>query len=389
MTSATRSVFPVPLNVPATRRPPSRWASSAARYRLATTRTRSTGSTGRASVSTEPTMVSAMVSIRACFVLTCQLTELRWTSSVRATPRRESRSRPSRSSVVNAAAMTSSRVKRMGCLRLLESRAERRLGYLVPSLPFGDPGRVLVLDHRERARPEEDPQWRFLGVDDRQDGGAGGAGVAPLAGRASHGGAEVVVDRQPLGVHGRRSGPIGGVPGRLDERDLDAEALHLGRQAVGETLQPELGRVVEAEAGQGEHPGDGRHLDDVAAALRPHVRQGSLRDPQRTEQVDVDLVAGLLLAHLLDHAEQAVAGVVHHDVEPAEVIDRLLNDGDDGRPIGDLELQGQDGVAVLGDQVVERRGRTAQGGDTVTALECGLRPFAAEALGRTGDEPNL
>ena len=60
------------------------------------------------------------------------------------------------------------------------------------------------------------------------------------------------------------------------------------------------------------------------AALLAQERQRGLGDPQRAEQVGLDLVAGLGLAELLDHAELAVAGVVDDDVEAAEVLVRLL-----------------------------------------------------------------
>ena len=52
------------------------------------------------------------------------------------------------------------------------------------------------------------------------------------------------------------------------------------------------------------------------------IGQRGLGDPQRAEQVRLDLRAGVLLADLLDHPEQAVAGVVDDDVEAAEVLVR-------------------------------------------------------------------
>ena len=71
-------------------------------------------------------------------------------------------------------------------------------------------------------------------------------------------------------------------------------------------------------------PADGGDLDDVAAALLAQVGECGLGDPERAEQVRLDLVAELLLADLLDHPELAVAGVVDDDVEAAEVLMRLL-----------------------------------------------------------------
>ena len=60
---------------------------------------------------------------------------------------------------------------------------------------------------------------------------------------------------------------------------------------------------------------DARDLDDVARALRAHDRQRRLRDPQRAEDVGLQLRAHLGLGQLLDHAEVPVARVVDDDVE--------------------------------------------------------------------------
>jgi len=77
--------------------------------------------------------------------------------------------------------------------------------------------------------------------------------------------------------------------------------------------------VVNADAGERGDPTDGGNLQEVTAALGAQERQRRLGDPQRPEQVGLDLLAGLRFAELLNHVELAVAGVVHHDVEPAEV----------------------------------------------------------------------
>ena len=118
-------------------------------------------------------------------------------------------------------------------------------------------------------------------------------------------------------------------------------------------------------------------------------RQRGLGDPQRAEQVGLELVAGVGLAELLDHAELAVAGVVDDDVEPAEVLVRLRDGGEVGVAVGDVELERQQPVAVLLDEVVEGGQVARGGGDRVAALEGGDRPLAAEAAGRAGDEPDL
>ena len=85
------------------------------------------------------------------------------------------------------------------------------------------------------------------------------------------------------------------------------------------------------------------------------------------------------LGELLDEAEVAVAGVVDDDVEPAEVVVRLLDGGEVGVAVGDVELDRQQRVAVLLGEVVERRGVAGGGGDLVAALQRRDRPLPAEA----------
>ena len=67
--------------------------------------------------------------------------------------------------------------------------------------------------------------------------------------------------------------------------------------------------------GHGRHAADRGDLQEVPAALLAQEGQGGLGDPEGAEDVGLDLLAGLLLGDLLDHAEVAVAGVVDHDVE--------------------------------------------------------------------------
>src|SRR5690606_30108073 len=67
----------------------------------------------------------------------------------------------------------------------------------------------------------------------------------------------------------------------------------------------------------------------------------------------------------------------------------LLDGAEVGVPIGDVERDRQQRVAVVGYQIVQRR-RVARGGrDLVAALEGRDGPFPAETTGRASDEPNL
>src|SRR6185437_12181812 len=53
------------------------------------------------------------------------------------------------------------------------------------------------------------------------------------------------------------------------------------------------------------------------------------------------------------------------------------------------ELERQQGIAVLGHQIVQRRGVTRGRGHLVAPVQGGDRPLPAEAARCSGDEPNL
>ena len=82
-----------------------------------------------------------------------------------------------------------------------------------------------------------------------------------------------------------------------------------------------------------------------------------------------------------------VAGVVDNDVELAEVLGGLPDGVEVGVAVGNVELNRQEGVAVIPDEIVEVAEVTGGAGDVVTPFESSLRPLAAEALRCTGDEP--
>ncbi len=150
-----------------------------------------------------------------------------------------------------------------------------------------------------------------------------------------------------------------------------------------------LRRVVGAEVRERADAADARHLDDVSAALRPQDRQRGLRHPQRAEHIGLQLRANLVLGQFLDHAELAVTGVVHDDVEPPEVLRGLLHGGEITGSVGHVQPDRQECVGVFGDDLVQG-GQIAGGtGDAVASIECREGPFAAEAARYAGDEPNL
>ena len=63
--------------------------------------------------------------------------------------------------------------------------------------------------------------------------------------------------------------------------------------------------------------------------------------PERAEDVRLELIARLLLAELLDHAELPVAGVVDDDVQAPEVLMGAADGLEHGLAVGDVQRQGQ------------------------------------------------
>ena len=188
---------------------------------------------------------------------------------------------------------------------------------------------------------------------------------------------------------GRRTGPVGGEPARLDERDMHAELGHLLGQRLRKALQRPLRRVVDAHVGERGDPADRGHLQDVSASLGTQIGQRGLGDPQRPEHVGLDLGPGLVLGEFLDETELPVPGVVDHDVQAPEVIVGGLDRGEVGVAVGDVELDGQQRVAVFGGETVECGDVARGGGHLVAAFERRDRPFAAEAARCSRDEPDF
>lgn len=127
----------------------------------------------------------------------------------------------------------------------------------------------------------------------------------------------------------------------------------------------------------------------MTGALGTQERQRRLRDPQGAEHIGLDLVARLRLGEFLDEAELAVAGVVDHHVEAAEMLVSTSNGSDIRGAIGDVEFDRQDRGPVGVDEVGERVEVAGCRGNAIAAIECRDRPFSAEAARGPGDEPDL
>ena len=275
-------------------------------------------------------------------------------------------------------------------------RARLSLGrhrHRLPLAPGRQPRFVVGGRDPQRRLAQEYPQRRLLRVDDGEDGFPGRGGHAgrryppsPLL-RGLR--ADLGVGRQLVRVRGRRAGPVRVVPARLDQRDVDPEAGHLLGEGLAQPLQAPLRGVVCAHHRERRDPADRRDLDDVPAALLAQDWQRSLGDPQRAEEVRLELRPDVLLAELLHQAEVPVACVVHHDVEAAEVLVRLLYGGEVGLAVGHVQLDRQHGVAVGGYQGIQGRGVPGGGCYLVPAVQGGDGPFPAEPARCTSDKPDL
>jgi hypothetical protein len=95
----------------------------------------------------------------------------------------------------------------------------------------------------------------------------------------------------------------------------------------------------------------------------------------------------LLLRELLDGARDAVARIVDDDIEAAEAVVGLPDSRERGLVVGDVKLDGQDGIAVFGGVVFQRGGVARRSGNPVARRECGLGKRTAKAARRACDEP--
>ena len=113
---------------------------------------------------------------------------------------------------------------------------------------------------------------------------------------------------------------------RADQPGLDRVDPHpevgdlLGRR-LGHADDAGLGRRVVGLADHADLPGDRRHVDDRAALVLPHDRRGLAQPVPGALQVHGDHLVELLLGHLAHRRVAGDAGVVDHDVQPAEPVD--------------------------------------------------------------------
>ncbi len=215
--------------------------------------------------------------------------------------------------------------------------------------------------------------------------------------------------RDLLGRHVRRTRilpgavrPVGPArhPGEgrgRDEVDLDAVWRARGGQTAGESDHRSLGRRIGEVVGKPEHPARGGH-DDAAVALVDHVGPGETGGEERTDHVHREVPVQVLLVGIRRSGPPDDAGVVDHDVDSAEPLDRRtdqrLRAGSGGNVVvvGDRRSAGRDDL--LGDVVRDRgvrsrpfrRATEVVDDDPGTAIRQEERIGPTEAATRPGDD---
>jgi hypothetical protein len=94
-------------------------------------------------------------------------------------------------------------------------------------------------------------------------------------------------------------------------------------------------------------------------------------------------------ASFLNGADQRVAGVIEHDIEPAEVRMGLRYGRLHLRRLGYVQLQRQHASPVGGSQVGDAGELAGRGDYLIAALQGGLRPDAAKAPGSARNKPDF
>jgi len=106
---------------------------------------------------------------------------------------------------------------------------------------------------------------------------------------------------------------------RLDQRGVDAEGLDLRGERLVEALDPPFRGVVEREAGERHQATHAGELQDAAPTLFAQIRYDRAGQLDGRGQVGGDRVVDVGVGEFLGRAQDPVAGVGDHDVDPTEL----------------------------------------------------------------------
>ena len=96
----------------------------------------------------------------------------------------------------------------------------------------------------------------------------------------------------------------------------------------------------------------------------------------------------MLRSEFLECTGQAVAGVVHHDIETPKRLHRLRDHALHLRRVRDIQSERAAGVGKLRGEFAESLGIPRGGHDALSTSEHSRRERRAEAAGAAGDQPD-
>jgi len=143
-----------------------------------------------------------------------------------------------------------------------------------------------------------------------------------------------------LGRRAHRRKQVGAEEAGHRHGRLDARALELRRQRLGERYHRGLGRVVGRHLRGGREAGGTRHVENQAGSSGAQVRHRSLATPDDAEQVYVGDPAPVRGWCGLDRACRRDPRIVHHHVESASLAHEVRDGRSDERLVRDVACIG-------------------------------------------------
>src|SRR5260221_1950181 len=142
-------------------------------------------------------------------------------------------------------------------------------------------------------------------------------------------------------------GHVGRDEARGDRVDRDRPSGELLRERARESEDAGLARGVVRLSGVARDPDHGGDIDDPASGFHQRARRG-LEEVPAALQVHGDDAVEVFFAHAQEQLVARDAGVVHEDVEPAELLLDLCHELRDGRRAGDVAAVGPRALGELG-----------------------------------------
>src|SRR5262249_14880833 len=131
----------------------------------------------------------------------------------------------------------------------------------------------------------------------------------------------------------------------------------------------------------------GGQVDDVPAPALPHSGQHGVGYLRQSEKIDVQNPVDLLLLALLDCREVADAGVVHQDVDTAEVLLGATHSLRDLAGVGDVQPQRERTIFMPGNEVFDLLEGGGRDSPTISTGEHDSAELAPEPGRTAGNEP--